>query len=56
MVGEKGATADITTTESDETLYGNNHEDDEVDISDVLKSVFPSVTVIVAAHHASTLQ
>lgn len=47
IAGEKGTTVD---KEKDE------EEDEEIDISGALKAAFPSATVIIAAHHASTLK
>lgn len=47
----------LMNTELDmETDVVNEEEDEEVEISDVFRSVFPYATVIIVAHHASTLR
>lgn len=54
MAGEQGATQDVD--ESEEGSVVASEKDEEIEIANLFKTMFPMATVIIAAHHASTLQ
>lgn len=54
IAGEQGATSDISESEEGSVIEDGN--DEEIEVSDLLKKVFPLATVIIVAHHASTLK
>lgn len=58
MAGEQGATFDVNESEEGSVIMQNPSDDDdeEIDVANLLRAVFPSATVVIAAHHASTLQ